>query len=102
MSALHQMVPSASVVAHLVNPTYPPTQTNVSDVAAAARVLGLQIILLEATTENEINAAFAAIIQKRAGALLVGVAGEIRSWCWQHATPFLQFLSSASLRWRGA
>ena len=72
LGLLHQMVPTASMVAHLVNPTYPPTQTNVRDVAAAARVMGLQIILVEASSESEINAAFAAIIQKRAGALLVG------------------------------
>jgi putative ABC transport system substrate-binding protein len=72
LGLLHQMVPTASMVAHLVNPTYPPTQTNVRDVAAAARVMGLQIILIEASSESEINAAFAAIIQKRAGALLVG------------------------------
>ena len=40
--------------------------------AAAARVMGLQIILIEASTESEINAAFTEAIQKRAGALLVG------------------------------
>jgi putative ABC transport system substrate-binding protein len=72
LGLLHQIVPTASTVAHLVNPTYPPTQINISDVAAAARVMGLQIIVLEASTEGEINAAFAAVIQKRAGALLVG------------------------------
>jgi putative ABC transport system substrate-binding protein len=72
LGLLHEMVPTASVVAHLVNPAYPPTKTNVRNVAAAARVMGLQIVLVEASSESEIDAAFAAIQQKRAGALLVG------------------------------
>jgi putative ABC transport system substrate-binding protein len=55
-----------------VNPDYHPTKANVRDAAAAARVLGLQIILVEASRESEIDAAFAAILQKRAGAILVG------------------------------
>jgi putative ABC transport system substrate-binding protein len=62
---------NASIIAHLVNPDYPLTKAAVKDVAAAARVMGLQIILLEARSENEINAAFAAILQKQAQALFV-------------------------------
>ena len=72
LGLLHEMVPTASIIAHLVNPNYPLTKTNVSDFAAAARVMGLQIILVQASSESEISAAFAAILQKRAGALLVG------------------------------
>jgi putative tryptophan/tyrosine transport system substrate-binding protein len=72
LGLLHEMAPTASIIAHLVNPDYPPTNSNVKDVAAAARVMGLQIFLVEASTESDINAAFAAILQKRAGALLVG------------------------------
>jgi putative ABC transport system substrate-binding protein len=72
LGLLGELVPTASIIAHLVNPSYPPTETNVKDVAAAARVMGLQIILVEASSESGIDAAFAAIQQKRAGALLVG------------------------------
>src|SRR5450631_2211434 len=72
LGLLRELVPTASIIAHLVNPSYPPTETNVKDVAAAARVMGLQIILVEASSESGIDAAFAAIQQKRAGALLVG------------------------------
>ena len=72
LGLLHELVPTASIIAHLVNPDYHPTKANVRDVAAAARVLGLQIILVEASSESEIDAAFAAILQKRAGAILVG------------------------------
>ena len=72
LGLLHEMVPNASIIAHLVNPTYPPTETNVKDVAAASRVMGLRIVLVEASGQSDIDAAFAAILDKRAGALLVG------------------------------
>ena len=65
------MVPTASIIVHLVNPDWPQTKAAVKDVAAAARVMGLQVILLEARNENEINAAFAAILQTQAQALVV-------------------------------
>jgi putative ABC transport system substrate-binding protein len=72
LGLLHEMVPTASIIAHLVNPTYPPTETNVRDVATAARAMGLQIVLVEASSQSDIDAAFATILDKRAAALLVG------------------------------
>ena len=72
LGLLHEMVPAAAIIAHLVNPDWPPTKANVRDVAEAARVMGLQTIVMEASSESEINAAFVAIPQKRAEALLVG------------------------------
>jgi putative ABC transport system substrate-binding protein len=69
---LHELLPTASVIAHLVNPNYPPTETIVREVEAAARVIGRQIVLLTASSESDIDAAFATISQMRAGALLVG------------------------------
>jgi putative tryptophan/tyrosine transport system substrate-binding protein len=71
LGLLHEIVPTASIIAHLVNPDWPQTKAAVKEAAAAARVMGLQIILLEASSENEINAAFAAIQQKQAQALFV-------------------------------
>ena len=68
------MAPAVStIVATLVNPDYPPTNnTNVKDVAAAARVIGTaNPFLLEATSESGIYAAFAAILREQAGALLI-------------------------------
>ena len=72
LGLLHELVPIASIIAHLVNPSYPPTETNVRDVVAAARVMGLQIVLVEASSKSDIDAAFATMLEKRAGALLVG------------------------------
>jgi putative tryptophan/tyrosine transport system substrate-binding protein len=56
----------------LVNPSNAQAETQSREVQAAAGVLGQQVIILNAATENEIQAAFASLVQERAGALLVG------------------------------
>jgi len=69
---LHELVPAPAVTAILVNPSY----TNASDVRAeaqrAAVTLGRHLLIAEATTENEIDAAFAMLTQQRIGGILVG------------------------------
>jgi putative ABC transport system substrate-binding protein len=47
LGLLHQLMPAGLVIAHLVNPNYPPTEINVSEVAASARLIGRQILLLK-------------------------------------------------------
>jgi putative ABC transport system substrate-binding protein len=70
---LHELVPSASVIAVLVNPTSPNLAVSITtDVQAAGRALGQQIHILNASTEDEIDAAFATLAELRAGALLIG------------------------------
>jgi len=65
-------MPKDSAFAFLVNPNFPPTETNIEQVEAAGRSIGRQFLLLKASSENEIDAAFTTIAQVRAGALLVG------------------------------
>ena len=66
------MVPGAARVAVLVNPTIAAnTESVVRDVGAAARAVGLQIQVLNASTSREIEAAFAAFLRERPDALLV-------------------------------
>jgi putative ABC transport system substrate-binding protein len=55
----------------LVNPTSPYVETETADVKASARVLGRQLRVLNAGTAQEIDAAFATLVQQRAGGLLV-------------------------------
>ena len=69
---LHDLLPIGTVIAYLVNPNFPSTETNVKEVEAAARVLGLKIVLLKASSKSDIDAAFASIPEKQVGALLVG------------------------------
>jgi putative ABC transport system substrate-binding protein len=72
MGLLHDLVPAASVIAHLVNPNFPSTEINVREVDAAARVLGVEVVLLKASDKNGIDAAFASMGERRVGALIVG------------------------------
>ena len=68
---LRELIPSASAVAFLVNPQNPITEPNVRDAKEAAQILGLQVRILNASTEAEIDLAFEALSQRLAGALLV-------------------------------
>ena len=69
---LSELVPEAKVVALLVNPSNPTTEPTTKDVQAAARAKGVQISILKARTEAEIEAAFASLRDLKADALLVG------------------------------
>jgi ABC-type uncharacterized transport system substrate-binding protein len=70
---LRELVPAAARVAVLVNPTNAPTtETTLRDVEAAARAMGLQIQVLNASTSREIAAAFATFGRERPDALFVG------------------------------
>ena len=66
-------MPGAARVAVLVNPANPAdSEPIVHDAQAAARAMGLQILVLEATSSKEIDAAFATLARERPDALLVG------------------------------
>ena len=68
----HELVPTATIIALLVNPTNPIAATLARDLQAAGRSLGLQIHVLRAGSEREIDDAFATLVQLRAGALVIG------------------------------
>ena len=73
LELLRELVPGAARVAVLVNPANPTdSEPIVHDAQAAARAMGLQILVLEATSSKEIDAAFAALARERPDALLVG------------------------------
>jgi putative ABC transport system substrate-binding protein len=72
LGLLHELVPNAAVVALLVNPKLPESARTRSDAQEAARALGRQLLVLDASTASEIDAAFATMRQRRAGALLIG------------------------------
>jgi putative ABC transport system substrate-binding protein len=69
---LHQLVPNAAVIGVLVNPTSANAEVQLKDVPAAARTLGLEIVVQNASSERDFDAAFAALVQQRVGALVVG------------------------------
>jgi putative ABC transport system substrate-binding protein len=74
LELLREVVPAATRVAVLVNPTNPlTTESTLRDVQSAARAMGLQIQVINASTSHEINAAFATFLRERPDALFVGV-----------------------------
>ena len=69
---MHELVPSVELIGLLVNPANPVyTEANIKVAQAAARILGPRILILNASTEGEIEAAFNIVERERAGALVI-------------------------------
>ena len=75
LELLHELVPAATAVALLVNPTNPNAATQTRDLQAAARLLGLTLHVLQAASERDFEAVFAELARLKAGALVVGADG---------------------------
>jgi putative tryptophan/tyrosine transport system substrate-binding protein len=73
LELLHELLPSTTILALLVNPTNAIAAENQSrTVQAAARTFGLQLHILHASTERDFDSVFASLVQLRAGALVIG------------------------------
>ena len=73
LQLLHELIPNASVFALLVNPANPTlAETNTKGLQAAARDLGLELQVLNASTEGDFDAVFAKLVELRAGGLVIG------------------------------
>jgi putative ABC transport system substrate-binding protein len=76
LGLLHELLPKAVRIALLVNPGNPTASESTSrEIPDAARALGLQTLVIEAGTSNEIEAAFVTLVRERADALFVGPDG---------------------------
>src|SRR5262249_16979511 len=72
LGLLHEMVPTASPIAILVNPTNPEAEDELKDIQDTARSLGLQILVVSASKADDLNGAFETLVQQQARALIVG------------------------------
>jgi putative ABC transport system substrate-binding protein len=81
----HELVPTATIIAALVNPTHPNAETIARDLQAAARILGVQLHVLHASTERDLDTVFATLAQLRAGALVIGPDAIFNGWAEQLA-----------------
>jgi putative ABC transport system substrate-binding protein len=72
LGLLHEMVPSASPIAILVNPTNPDTEDEAKDIQEAAQGLGVQVFVVRAGMADEVEAAFTTLVQREARAVIVG------------------------------
>jgi putative ABC transport system substrate-binding protein len=77
---LHELVPKAEVIAFLVNPNNGVAKFDTEDVREAARVKRIQLQIVEATNESEIDTAFASLAERQAGALVVQVDPFFDGW----------------------
>jgi putative ABC transport system substrate-binding protein len=94
LGLLRELVPTANGFALLLNPTNPNAEIVSKDLQTAAQTLGLQIRVLNARTEHEIDSAFATLAQQPVGALIVGPdaffdsrANQIVTLAARHAIP---------------
>jgi putative tryptophan/tyrosine transport system substrate-binding protein len=72
LELLHELAPTANIVAALVNPNTPAAETQSTDLQTAARTLGLKLHVLHARTEGDFDTVFATLLQLGAGGLVVG------------------------------
>jgi len=73
LQLLHELAPTATIIAALVNPTDPArAETTSKELQAAARTLGLQLHVLHASTDRDFDTVFARLVELRAGGLVIG------------------------------
>jgi putative tryptophan/tyrosine transport system substrate-binding protein len=72
LELLHQIVPTVTTIGFLVNPTMPGIETQIREAEVAARTLRVHLVILNATTPSEIEAAFAVLVRQGIGALMSG------------------------------
>ena len=92
---LHGLVPTATIIALLVNPANPPqTEATTREAQAAARRFGLELHVVHAHTERDFATVFAQLVTLRAGALVIGPdllffsrSGELGALAFRHAIP---------------
>ena len=94
LEVLHEMLPTAAAIAVLVNPTTPITGPETRAAQDASRSLGLQLHVLNASSESEIDTAFRTLVELRANALVVSVdpflnsrGAQIVALAARHAVP---------------
>jgi putative ABC transport system substrate-binding protein len=94
LELLHEVIPSATAIGLLLDPSNPNAETLQRDSHAAATTLGVQIHILHAPTERDFDAAFANLVQLRAGGLVISNAGlfidrseQLAAMALRHAVP---------------
>jgi putative tryptophan/tyrosine transport system substrate-binding protein len=108
LELLHELLPSATVVAALMNPATTAAGTQSKDLQASARGLGLHLHLLGASTESDFEASFAKLVQLRAGGLVVSNdpffvsrSDQLAALALRHAVPtifeFRAFVAAGGL-----
>jgi putative ABC transport system substrate-binding protein len=72
MELLHELVPAARLIGVLINPTGPNLKPVLQDMHAAARAVGLPIHIVHASSEGDLDRAFASFVERRVGGIVIG------------------------------
>src|SRR5262249_3723771 len=108
LELLREGLPGTTAIAGLVNPTNPAAESQTRDLQAAARILGLQLNVLHASSESDLDATFAALGKLRSGGLViagdglfVGQSKQLAALALRHAVPaifqFREFAAAGGL-----
>ncbi len=94
LQLLRELLPNATQFGVLADPASPATQSVVADLQAAARTLGLQLVVVNARTDSDLEPAFATFSQDRVGAVFVGISNfyirrmeQLAALAARHALP---------------
>jgi putative tryptophan/tyrosine transport system substrate-binding protein len=77
LELLHELVPNVSLIAALANPTNPNAEPQLRDLQAAARALGVQLVTVGASNDQEIDSVFPTLPLRQIGALVVTADGYL-------------------------
>jgi putative ABC transport system substrate-binding protein len=98
LQLLRDLIPDAAVFGVLADPSVPYIQSQIVDLQAAARTLGLQLVVVNASTDSDLEPAFATFSQQRVGAVLVSPSGyyvakrkQLAALAARHALPAIFF-----------
>jgi putative ABC transport system substrate-binding protein len=97
LELMHELVPAADLIAVLVNPANPATEPITREMQIAARVFGVRLLILNASSQSDIEAAFATLVRERAGGLVTDPdpfftthRDQIVALALRHAVPTLE------------
>ena len=108
LELLHEVIPSATIMALLMNPTSPNAETLSRDVQEVARTLGLKLHVVHASNERDFDTVFASLAQLQAGGLVAGAhvlfnsrSEQLAALALRHAvpmiTPYREFAAAGGL-----
>jgi putative ABC transport system substrate-binding protein len=99
LELLHELVPPPATIGWLRDPSSPSFEIEARDLEVAARELGRNILNLNASSPREVDAAFATIVQSRAGALLIGNSAlfgnrrrQLAALAMRHGLPAISYI----------
>jgi putative ABC transport system substrate-binding protein len=99
LELLRELVPSAKVIGVLINPRNPTSQSQTTDVQAAAGAHGIELMIVDASSERDIDTAFTSFVQHHVNAIIVGADSlflsrreQLLGLAARHALPTIYYL----------